>query len=73
MTQKTELTFEQAMDKLLSASEKLSKKDVPLEKAIATYKEGIGYYDLCVKILNEAEQTIEQIGKNVEGKEIEND
>lgn len=63
-----ELSFEEAMEKLESIVEKLEAGDVPLEKAIDYYQEGMMLSKLCsdkitnvqekmAKILNEHGET----------------
>lgn len=53
------LTFEQAYEKLKQAGTKLDSDDVTLEEAMKLYEDGIRYYKLCSKILDEAKQKIE--------------
>lgn len=47
MTNKKELSFEQAMVALDKIVEKLEEGDVPLEKAIEYYQEGMELSKLC--------------------------
>jgi len=64
MSEQAELSFEQAMKQLEDIVEKLEAGDVPLEKAIDYYQEGMQLSKLCndklvnvqdkmVKIMNE--------------------
>ena len=54
-------SFEEALQKLQEASEKLRRQDVPLEEAIKSYKEGLKYYETCKSILDDASQQIETL------------
>ena len=47
MTDKQELSFEEAMKHLEEIVEKLEEGDVPLEKAISIYKQGMNLSRLC--------------------------
>lgn len=47
MTEKQDKTFEQAMLELEEIVEKLEEGDVPLEKAIAYYQEGMELSKIC--------------------------
>lgn len=59
-------TFEESLQKLEAASEKLKAQDVPLEEAIQSYKEGLKYYEECRSILDAAAQEIETLTRNPE-------
>jgi exodeoxyribonuclease VII small subunit len=58
------LTFEQALKKLETCSEKIGDPDISLEDAILAYEEGSTYYERCNEILLAANQRIEEIGAN---------
>ncbi|AVQ99330.1 exodeoxyribonuclease 7 small subunit [Oceanobacillus picturae] len=47
MTDKQELSFEEAMKELESLVEKLEEGDVPLERAITYYQDGMKLSKLC--------------------------
>ena len=47
MNKEENLTFEQAMDQLEKIVEKLEEGDVPLEKAINYYEEGMKLSKIC--------------------------
>lgn len=51
------------MKRLEEMSEKIKDEDTALEEAIACYEEGIKCYNICSKILKEAEQKIEVYGQ----------
>lgn len=52
------LTFEQALEKLESCSNKLGKEGGTLEEAMNAYEDGLKYYKICKEILDGAEQRI---------------
>ncbi|WP_010274037.1 exodeoxyribonuclease VII small subunit [Paenibacillus senegalensis] len=57
--EKTELSFEQAMDKLEQIVSRLETGDVPLEKAIELFQEGMELSQLCGHKLDQIEGKIE--------------
>ena len=56
-----DLAFEDAMDKLEAVSAKLSGENVPLDEAISLYEEGIAYYGICKKKLDDVNRRIRVI------------
>ncbi|MFB1050407.1 exodeoxyribonuclease VII small subunit [Paraliobacillus sp. JSM ZJ581] len=60
MTNK-ELTFEEAMNQLEEIVEKLEEGEVPLEKAIQYYQEGMRYSKICSDKLTNVEKQMTQI------------
>lgn len=56
-----ELTFEEAMQELEQVVEKLETGDVPLEKAITYYQDGMKLSKLCTEKLNQAEEKMTKI------------
>ena len=54
-------TFEEAMEKLEAIVEKLEEGDVPLEKAINYYQEGMTLSKLCSDKLNNVQEKMTQI------------
>jgi exodeoxyribonuclease VII small subunit len=60
MTEKT-ITFEEAMTKLEQIVDQLEEGDVPLEKAITFYKEGMELSKLCHDKLKSVEEQLTQI------------
>ncbi|WP_138415873.1 exodeoxyribonuclease VII small subunit [Aquibacillus sediminis] len=58
---KEELTFEQAMEQLEQIVDKLEEGDVPLEKAINYYQEGMKLSKVCGDKLTNVEKQMEQI------------
>lgn len=67
MTDKQELSFEEAMKHLEEIVEKLEEGDVPLEKAISIYKQGMNLSRLCHTKLKVVEEQLTQI-LNEDGK-----
>ncbi|ART77120.1 exodeoxyribonuclease VII small subunit [Sutcliffiella horikoshii] len=63
MTEKKDVTFEEAMKDLENIVEKLEEGDVPLEEAISFYKEGMKLSKLCHDKLSHVEAEMEQILK----------
>lgn len=56
-----EITFEDAMKKLEEIVEKLEEGDVPLEKAINYYQEGMTLSKLCNDKLSNVQEKMAQI------------
>ncbi len=61
MDEKKELSFEEAMTKLEEIVNKLEDGDVPLEKAIQYYQEGMQLSKFCSDKLTNVEKQMEQI------------
>lgn len=61
MSDQKELSFEDAMEKLEDIVEKLEEGDVPLEKALNYYQEGMKLSKICNDKLNQVEKQMEQI------------
>ncbi|MET3684316.1 exodeoxyribonuclease VII small subunit [Alkalibacillus flavidus] len=61
MEEKTELTFEQAMERLDKIVEQLEQGDVPLEKAIQYYKDGMELTKVCHDKLKNVENEMAEI------------
>lgn len=68
MTEKLEeLSFEEAMEKLEEIVEKLETGDIPLEKAIEYYQEGMKLSKICSeKINNVREKMVKIVNENGE-------
>ncbi|HLR40408.1 MAG TPA: exodeoxyribonuclease VII small subunit [Virgibacillus sp.] len=60
MTQ-SEVSFEEAMEELEKIVEKLEEGDVPLEKAITYYQEGMKLSKLCNDKLNNVQEKMTQM------------
>ncbi|WP_243386380.1 exodeoxyribonuclease VII small subunit [Bacillus kexueae] len=61
MSDKKELTFEEAMNELEEIVGKLEEGDVPLEKAIQFFQEGMKLSKLCHEKLSHAEKQMDYI------------
>lgn len=61
---KERFDFEQALERLSEVLKELESDDVPLDKAIALYEEGMTLSRLCSGKLEEAELRIEQVANN---------
>lgn len=61
MANEKNLTFEDAMNKLEQIVDRLEEGDVPLEEAIAFYKEGMELSKLCHDKLKSVEEQLTQI------------
>ena len=61
-------TFEQAMKQLEKIVQDLESGDMPLEKAIQTFEEGIQLSKFCSQKLDETEKRITILMQNSEGK-----
>ncbi|MFJ7637149.1 exodeoxyribonuclease VII small subunit [Peribacillus sp. NPDC097264] len=70
MTNKKDITFEEAMENLEKIVEQLEEGDVPLEKAISIYKQGMDLSRLCHTKLKTVEDQLTQILR--EDGELEN-
>ena len=64
-------TFEQSMKQLEQIVQELEDGDLPLEKAIKKFEEGIKLTKLCSEKLDETEKKISILLKNAEGQMIE--
>ena len=64
---KKQLSFESALKKLQTITEELDAADLPLEKSIAKYEEGVRLAQYCESLLSNMEQRIEVITKNSDG------
>jgi exodeoxyribonuclease VII small subunit len=58
---KEELSFEEAMEQLEGLVEKLETGEVPLEKAIQYYQEGMKLSKICNEKLGHVEKQMQQI------------
>ncbi|KHF39536.1 exodeoxyribonuclease VII small subunit [Halalkalibacter okhensis] len=61
MAEKTELSFEEAMKELEQVVEQLEQGDVPLEKAISMFQEGMALSKQCHEKLEKVEKQMDQI------------
>jgi len=63
-TEKENLTFEEAMEKLEGIVDILEGGDVPLETAISKYKEGMELANICHQKLKNVEEQLTEILKD---------
>lgn len=68
--EKQELSFEEAMEQLQTVVDRLEEGDVPLEKAIAMFQEGMQLSKLCHDKLTNVEKQLEQVLSNNEEFEL---
>lgn len=61
--EKERFDFERALQRLSEVLKELESDDVPLEKAIALYEEGMKLSKMCSARLEEAELRIEQVAQ----------
>ncbi|RXI99592.1 exodeoxyribonuclease VII small subunit [Anaerobacillus alkaliphilus] len=61
MSDKKELSFEDAMEKLEEVVAKLEQGDVPLEEAISMFQEGMTLSKLCHDKLKSVEDSMDRI------------
>lgn len=64
------LTFEQALEKLEQIVSDIEGGEVPLEKSIERYAEGIKLVKQCRSILDQAERKIQMLTQGEDGKMI---
>jgi len=64
-------TFEQSMKQLERIVQELENGDLPLEKAIKKFEEGIKLTKLCSEKLDETEKKISVLLKNSESQMVE--
>lgn len=61
------LSFEDALSALEGKVEELSRGDVPLDRALATFEEGLALYRACHEMLAQAEQKVAKLVATAEG------
>jgi exodeoxyribonuclease VII small subunit len=62
-----EQDFEAALKRLEEIVERLERGDIPLEKALDLYEEGIGLSKSCAELLTGAELKLKRLGRDLEG------
>ena len=58
------MKFEEIIEKLRKVNEELEDENLPLEKAMLLYEEGVKLSKLADEILSKAETRIKQLGKD---------
>ena len=66
-------SFEQSMDKLEKIVEMLESGDLPLEKAMKKFEEGVNLSNYCSEILNSTEKQVSILLKNTKDNIVEKD
>ena len=64
-------SFEKALEKLEKIVETLDSGELPLEKALQKFEEGMALSRLCEQKLNEIEKKITVLNRNSQGEIIE--
>lgn len=64
-------SFEQAMKQLEQIVEDLEKGDLPLEKALKKFEEGIALSQACAEKLDETERKVSLLLKTADGRVVE--
>ena len=64
-------TFEESLAELEKIAGELESGDLPLEKSIAKYEQGVKAYKACRKFLDDARKRIEILVKDAEGERVE--
>ncbi len=62
-----EMSFEDALAALEAKVDELSRGDVPLDKALATFEEGLALYRTCHGMLAKAEQRVTKLVAATDG------
>jgi exodeoxyribonuclease VII small subunit len=72
-TGRKKIKFEEAVKRLEEIVEEMEKEDLPLEKSIKLFQEGMELAGICNSKLDEAERKISVVMKNTQGQIIEED
>ena len=64
---KTEMSFEQSMERLDAIVKKLEKGEAPLDESLKLFEEGTALVAACSKKLDEAEQKVVMLKKGENG------
>ena len=67
-TKPAELTFDAALDKLERLVEEMEHGDLPLESAMEKYAEGAALSQVCLMQLQAAEQAVNKVIAETDGK-----
>ena len=68
---KVELSFEQAMERLEKIVASLDGGDAPLDDSLALFEEGVRLVRLCSEKLDKAEQKVRMLTRGADGKLVE--
>jgi len=61
------MTFEQALTRLRQINDQFEEGELPLEKALALYREGLELAKRCEQLLDEARQIVAKVIAAAEG------
>ena len=67
---KESMAFEEAMERLEAVSAKLAGEGAPLDEAIALYEEGVAYYEICRRKLEDANRRIRVIEEGMKAEDL---
>ncbi len=67
----SELSFEQALDRLDEIVKRLERGDTPLSESLKLFEEGTGLMTKCGAMLDEAEQKVSQLRKGPDRQPVE--
>ena len=70
MSPKKTETFESALEGLEQSVNALKKNDITLDEALASFEQGMKYYDKCAGILDGAKQKIEVYQEKAREKQL---
>lgn len=65
------VSFEQAFTRLKEVVSALEQPDVPLDRALALFEEGINLSRVCKERLDEAEGRVQQLLREADGRVVE--
>jgi exodeoxyribonuclease VII small subunit len=65
-----EMSFEEALKKLATIVDAMENDELPLEKLLTHYEEGVRLHQLCQSRLAAAETRIQQIERNASGNPV---
>ncbi len=68
---KTEISFEQSMERLDAIVKQLEKGEAPLGESLKLFEEGTALIAACGKMLDEAEQKVVMLKKGENGEPVE--
>ncbi|MCL5036562.1 MAG: exodeoxyribonuclease VII small subunit [Chloroflexi bacterium] len=66
-SEKEELSFQEALEKLQSVIKRLESEDLPLEEAVRQYEEGVGLARRLAAVLKKAEEKVVQLSRGRDG------
>ncbi len=73
MAGKKKDTFESSLNNLEKIVEELESKDLPLEKSLEMFEEGVGLYKECKKHLDKVEKKVVKLSESLEEELLEED